>query len=218
MSGRLIYLMGPSGSGKDSLLNAARERLAERGCVIARRVITRSAEAVGEDAISVMPAEFDQQEATGAFALSWRANGLAYGIPRQIDDWLAAGQDVLVNGSRGHLAQARERYPELLAILLQVNEAALRQRLQARGRESVEQIEARLARSRELQADAACSPLPRVGDDCMDAGGRATQDAQAEGPGVRAEVDSQHLLNNSGPLEQTVTQLLQLLGESRICA
>lgn len=191
MSGRLIYLMGPSGSGKDSLLNAARARLAERNCVIARRVITRSAEAVGEDAIGVSPAEFDQQEAAGAFALSWRANGLAYGIPRQIDAWLAAGQDVLVNGSRGHLAQARQRYPELLAILLQVDEAALRQRLQARGRESAEQIEARLARSRELQ------PRPS---------------------GERGEAESQYLLNNSGPLEQSVTQLLQLLSDARACA
>ncbi|MHA6494598.1 phosphonate metabolism protein/1,5-bisphosphokinase (PRPP-forming) PhnN [Pseudomonas borbori] len=213
MGGRLIYLMGPSGSGKDSLLNAARARLAERGCLIARRVITRSAEAVGEDAIGVSTAEFDQQEAAGAFALSWRANGLAYGIPSQIDDWLAAGQDVLVNGSRGHLAQARQRYPELLAILLQVDEAALRQRLQARGRESAEQIEARLARSRELQP----LPLPS-GDDCRDAGGRATQDAQAERAGVRGEVDSQYLLNNSGPLDQTVTQLLQLLSDTRACA
>ncbi|MDO9618425.1 MAG: phosphonate metabolism protein/1,5-bisphosphokinase (PRPP-forming) PhnN [Pseudomonas sp.] len=202
MSGRLIYLMGPSGSGKDSLLNAARARLAERNCVIARRVITRSAEAVGEDAIGVSPAEFDQQEAAGAFALSWRANGLAYGIPRQIDDWLAAAQDVLVNGSRGYLPRARERYPELLAILLQVDEAALRQRLQARGRESAEQIEARLARSRELQPHAACSPLPLAG----------------EGPGERAEVEPQYLLNNSGPLEQTVTQLLQLLSDTRTCA
>ena len=194
MSGRLIYLMGPSGSGKDSLLNAARERLAERNCVIARRVITRSAEAVGEDAIGVSPAEFDQQEAAGAFALSWRANGLAYGIPRQIDDWLAAGQDVLVNGSRGYLPKARERYPELLAILLQVDEAALRQRLQARGRESAEQIEARLARSRELQ-------LP-----------------SAKVVGDRDKGESQWLLNNSGPLDQTVTQLLQLLSDARACA
>ena len=48
MAGRLIYLIGPSGSGKDSLLDAARPRLAERGCRIVRRVITRSAEAVGE--------------------------------------------------------------------------------------------------------------------------------------------------------------------------
>lgn len=194
MSGRLIYLMGPSGSGKDSLLNAARARLGERNCVIVRRVITRSAEAVGEDAIGVSPAEFDQQEAAGAFALSWRANGLAYGIPRQIDDWLAAGQDVLVNGSRGYLPQARERYPELLAILLQVDEAALRQRLQARGRESAEQIEARLARSRELQR-----PSATVAGD-------------------RYEGESQRLLNNSGPLDQTVTQLLQLLSDARACA
>ncbi len=209
MTGRLIYLMGPSGSGKDSLLNAARERLAARGFVIARRVITRSAEAVGEEAVGVSPAEFDQLEADGAFALSWRANGLAYGIPRQIDDWLAAGQDVLVNGSRGYLPEARARYPELQAILLQVDEAALRQRLQARGRESSEQIEARLARSRELQ------PLPRPsGDDCRDAGGRATQDAQAE----RAEVDPQYLLNNSGPLDQTLSQLLLLLSDARVCA
>lgn len=193
MSGRLIYLMGPSGSGKDSLLNAARERLAARGCVIARRVITRSAEAVGEEAVGVSPAEFDQLEADGAFALSWRANGLAYGIPRQIDDWLAAGQDVLVNGSRGYLPTARARYPELQAILLQVDEAALRQRLQARGRESAEQIEARLARSRELQ------PLPRPS-------------------GGRGEAESQWLLNNSGPLDQTVSQLLLLLSDARVCA
>lgn len=50
MAGRLIYLIGPSGSGKDSLLDAARPRLAKRGCRIVRRVITRSAEAVGEAA------------------------------------------------------------------------------------------------------------------------------------------------------------------------
>lgn len=206
MSGRLIYLMGPSGSGKDSLLNAARERLAERGCVIVRRVITRSAEAVGEDAIGVAPAEFDQQEAAGAFALSWRANGLAYGIPRQIDDWLAAGQDVLVNGSRGHLAQARQRYPELLAILLQVDEAALRQRLQARGRESAEQIEARLARSRDFVVGGALA---------------ATVAAEAErrpAPPTQGSTENLIVLNNSGPLDQTVTQLLQLLSDARACA
>lgn len=155
MSGRLIYLMGPSGSGKDSLLNAARERLAERGCVIARRVITRSAEALGEDAIGVSPAEFDAQEQTGEFALSWRANGLAYGIPRQIDGWLAAGQDVLVNGSRAYLPEARQRYPDLIGVLLTVEPAVLRERLLRRGRESLEQIEQRLARNAQFDVAAA---------------------------------------------------------------
>jgi len=147
MTGRLIYLIGPSGSGKDSLLDAARAPLAERGCRIVRRIITRSAEAVGEAALGVSQEEFLALEAQGGFALSWRANGLAYGIPRDIDDWLAAGHDVLVNGSRGHLPATRLRYPNLLVLLLTVDQAVLRQRLLARGRESVDEIEARLARN-----------------------------------------------------------------------
>lgn len=147
MTGRLIYLIGPSGSGKDSLLDAARARLAERGCRIVRRVITRSAQAMGEAAQGVSPADFAAMQAEGAFALSWHANGLSYGIPREIDDWLAAGEDVLVNGSRGHLAQTRERYPTVLVLLLTVDQAVLRQRLLARGRESLADIEERLARN-----------------------------------------------------------------------
>jgi ribose 1,5-bisphosphokinase len=147
MKGRLIYLIGPSGSGKDSVLDAARERLTERGVRIARRVITRSAEAVGESAEAVSHDEFDRLERSGAFAMSWRANDLAYGIPIQIDEWLAAGDDVLVNGSRGYLAQARRRYPEMLAVLLSVRPEVLRQRLLKRNRETPEQIEARLARN-----------------------------------------------------------------------
>lgn len=185
MQGRLIYLMGPSGSGKDSLLQAARVLLEAHNCRFARRVITRSAESVGEDAVGVTPAEFERLEGEGAFALSWRANGLAYGIPREIDDWLLAGQDVLINGSRGHLEAARQRYPHLLAVLLQVDEAVLRQRLLARGRETAEQIEQRLARSRELQQE--------------DSGETV-------------------ILDNSGPLQQTVTRLLSLLDGIRRCA
>jgi ribose 1,5-bisphosphokinase len=183
MAGRLIYLIGPSGSGKDSLLDAARERLAERGCRIVRRVITRSAEAVGEAALGVSAHQFAGMEAQGAFALSWHANGLSYGIPREIDDWLAAGQDVLVNGSRGHLHNTRERYPDMLAVLLNVNPAVLRERLLARGRESVAEIDQRLARN-----------------------ARFNEQLLAEDPNV-------HVLDNSGPLEHTVERLLACLDE-----
>ncbi|HWT67746.1 MAG TPA: phosphonate metabolism protein/1,5-bisphosphokinase (PRPP-forming) PhnN [Pseudomonas sp.] len=188
MSGRLIYLIGPSGSGKDSLLDAARARLAERGCRIVRRVITRSAEAVGEAALGVSLQQFDEMQAQGAFALSWRANGLAYGIPREIDDWLAAGEDVLVNGSRGHLTQTRERYPYVLVVLLTVDEAVLRQRLLSRGRESVVEIEQRLARN------------ARFGERLL-----------AEDPSVL-------VLDNSGPLERTVERLLACIDEPAQCA
>ncbi|MBV7479651.1 phosphonate metabolism protein/1,5-bisphosphokinase (PRPP-forming) PhnN [Pseudomonas sp. PDM31] len=189
MSGRLIYLIGPSGSGKDSLLDAARGRLAERGCRIVRRVITRSAEAVGEAALGVSPQQFAEMEAQGAFALSWHANGLSYGIPREIDDWLKAGQDVLVNGSRGHLHNARERYPHMLVVLLTVDQSVLRERLLARGRESVVEIDARLARNTRFNQSVLADDDPMV-----------------------------HVLDNSGALENTVERLLGCIDEPSICA
>ncbi|WP_044870565.1 phosphonate metabolism protein/1,5-bisphosphokinase (PRPP-forming) PhnN [Pseudomonas sp. LFM046] len=186
MKGRLIYLIGPSGSGKDSLLDAARETLAGQGCRVVRRVITRSAEARGESAESVTPEAFAQSEARGDFAMSWYANGLSYGIPKVIDDWLNAGDDVLVNGSRGYLPEARRRYPHLLAVLLTVEDGVLRQRLHARGRESAEEIEARLARN----------------------AGFADTLLAGENPDLC-------LLDNSGSLQQTCQRLLQLIEDHR---
>lgn len=149
--GRLIYLMGPSGSGKDSLIEASRLRLQASGIEVSTRVITRSAEAKGEEAISVSVEEFARLRASGALALDWQANGLAYGIPVQIDLWLAQCRHVLVNGSRAYLEQARGRYPDLLAIRLDVDPAVLRHRLLTRGREPIEQIEERMARGHRLQ-------------------------------------------------------------------
>jgi ribose 1,5-bisphosphokinase len=189
MAGRLIYLIGPSGSGKDSLLDAARTALAERGCRMVRRVITRSAEAVGEAAQGVSAQQFAEMDAQGAFALSWHANGLTYGIPREIDEWLAAGQDVLVNGSRGHLPATRLRYPDLLVLLLTVDQAVLRKRLLARGRESVTEIEARLARNARFSERVLADRDPAL-----------------------------HVIDNSGSLERTVQCLLACVDGQPVCA
>lgn len=188
MAGRLIYLIGPSGSGKDSLLDAAREPVAARGCRIVRRVITRSAEARGEAAQAVSVEQFRQMQEQGAFALNWFANGLHYGIPVEIDQWLAEGHDVLINGSRGHLAQALARYPDLLTVLLSVDQDVLRRRLLARNRETSGEIEARLARN-----------------------------AQFAGELIK-DNPSILVLDNSGALEQTVSRLLQHIDREHACA
>ncbi|MFS0826347.1 phosphonate metabolism protein/1,5-bisphosphokinase (PRPP-forming) PhnN [Pseudomonas phoenicis] len=145
--GRLILLVGPSGAGKDSLLQAARPALEAQGVRIVRRTITRSPESIGEEALGVSAQTFQHMRAQGEFALHWQANGLCYGIPREVDDWLAAGNSVLVNGSRGHLQQARALYPDLLAICLDVAPGVLRERLLGRGRERPEEVEQRLARN-----------------------------------------------------------------------
>ncbi|MEE1926318.1 phosphonate metabolism protein/1,5-bisphosphokinase (PRPP-forming) PhnN [Pseudomonas sp. 148P] len=155
--GRLIYLMGPSGSGKDSVIDQVRPALRNLGVAVARRVITRSAESVGEDAHGVSVEQFALLRAQGAFALDWPANGLHYGIPLEIDAWLAQGKWVLINGSRGHLEVTRARYPDLVPILLDVAPEVLRARLMRRGRENAEEIEQRLARNQQVSA--------RIGED-----------------------------------------------------
>jgi ribose 1,5-bisphosphokinase len=114
---------------------------------------------------------------------------LSSGIAREIDDWLADGQDVLVNGSRGHLQQARERYPTLLVLLLTVEPGVLCQRLLARGRESVAEIDARLARNARFSSRLLVNNDPAL-----------------------------HLLDNSGVLEHTVERLLACIDGQSVCA
>jgi ribose 1,5-bisphosphokinase len=145
--GKLIWLMGPSGSGKDSLLMALRQQ-EHPGLLVAHRYITRAANAGSENHIALSEQEFFTRAGQNLLALSWHANGLYYGVGVEIDLWLHAGFDVLVNGSRAHLAQARARYAQaLLPVCLHVSPEILRHRLESRGRESAREIDLRLERA-----------------------------------------------------------------------
>ena len=147
MTGKLIWLMGASGSGKDSLLTELRQR-EQTQLLVAHRYITRAASAGSENHIALSEQEFFTRAGQNLLALSWHANGYYYGIGIETDLWLHAGFDVLVNGSRAHLSQARARYgAALLPVCLQVSPDVLRSRLQSRGRESAREIDQRLARA-----------------------------------------------------------------------
>lgn len=146
MSGRLIYVMGPSGAGKDTVLRAARQA-APPGLWFAHRYITRPADDASENHVALSPAEFAARRAAGGFSLHWESHGWCYGIGVEIDAWMAAGNDVVVNGSRAAFDAAHERYPALLPVLLTASPDVLRARLAARGRETGEAVEARLRRS-----------------------------------------------------------------------
>lgn len=148
--GRLIAVVGPSGVGKDSLLALAREAFSGRpDLLFVRRTITRPATGDAEAHVPMSDEEFARAEAEGAFAFSWRAHGLGYGLPASLDRHLSAGLPAVVNGSRKVLAAMALRFPSLAVVSITARPEVLAQRLAARGRESVGEIRDRIGRAGE---------------------------------------------------------------------
>jgi ribose 1,5-bisphosphokinase len=150
--GTIVFVAGPSGAGKDSLIRCAARRLAQdQRFVFPRRVITRTPERT-EDHDETSSDQFRRAVAEGRFALYWQAHALSYGIPIGIETDLATGRTVTVNVSRNVLAHAIERYRRHLVALIDAPPAVLAQRLAERGRERGSDIDKRVERK--------TSPLP----------------------------------------------------------
>lgn len=147
-TGRLVYCMGPSGAGKDSLLDWLRAHLPQP-CPVhwAQRTISRDAMPGGEAHESVSPETFVALRHEQAFALHWQANGLGYGVRHAQLAPLARGHWVLLNGSRAYLPEALARFPDLVAVHITASPQVLRERLLLRGRETREAVEARVQRA-----------------------------------------------------------------------
>ncbi len=145
--GTLLLVVGPSGVGKDTLIAGARATLENDGrFAFPQRFITRPSDAGGEDHIAIAPEEFDRVAAEDGFSLHWCAHGMRYGLPNEVPDLLANGVNVVANISREVVDLARLLYPPVRVISVTASRQALAARLQQRGRETPEEIEARLNR------------------------------------------------------------------------
>lgn len=151
-SAQLFYIIGPSGSGKDSIISQIRSEWPMH-IMVAHRYITRRADAGNENHVALSSDEFYKRKERQLFSLNWYANGHHYGIGCEVDVWLRKGVDVIVNGSRAHLPQAQQRYGDsLVPIVITVDHQVLKERLIARGRETLEEINQRLTRSLSLKS------------------------------------------------------------------
>lgn len=145
--GSLILVVGPSGAGKDTLIQAARTQLQDDPrFAFPNRVITRAGD-VHEPHIEVSDIEFDRLQAEGAFLLAWGAHGHRYGVPGDVRVALEDGRTVVVNVSRTVIAEACALCPIVRVVNVTAGPKILRRRLMARGREGGSAVATRVARA-----------------------------------------------------------------------
>lgn len=149
-AGRLFFIVGPSGAGKDTLLRWVERHLPDdANLVFSRRTITRPAHSSESHEATDMET-FWRCASTGHFSMVWQANDLCYGIPRGIEADLRAGRDVIVNGSREYVPQLRQLFPQAYVIWIEADAAQLRQRIESRQREAGAALLKRLDRAVEF--------------------------------------------------------------------
>lgn len=142
--GVFVAVVGPSGAGKDTVIAGARSLLGARA-EVATRWITRPVDAT-EQHVAVTGEDFERAELRGELVISWRAHGLRYGLPGDVDELIRRGRIVIANVSRTALERIEARYARVRIVRIDADPRIRRARLEARARESAADVAARAAR------------------------------------------------------------------------
>ncbi|MGD8968007.1 MAG: guanylate kinase [Anaerolineae bacterium] len=147
----LIVISGPSGVGKDSLV----QRMKQRGCpfhfvVTATDRPPRHDEVHGEDYFFVSTHEFEQMIAQDELLEHAVVYGQYKGVPKQqIREAMASGTDVVMRVDVQGAATIQRIAPQAVLIFLTASSGEeLEQRLRARGGDSLDQVERRIVTAR----------------------------------------------------------------------
>jgi len=152
MSGDLFVIVAPSGAGKTSLVNRLLETQAGIRLSVSHTTrAPRPGEVEGRDYQFVDRATFERMIAAGDFLEHADVYGNYYGTSRRwIEQELAGEHDVLLEIDWQGARQVRKLFPGMVGIfILPPSLAELRRRLTARGKDSPEAIERRMASARE---------------------------------------------------------------------
>ncbi|MGI5837280.1 MAG: guanylate kinase [Chloroflexota bacterium] len=146
--GLLFVLSGPSGVGKDAVMDKLREqRFPLRFAVTATTRRQRRGEVHGVDYCFVSDAEFDRMIAQDEL-LEWAlVHGNRYGVPREpVRRAIQAGEDVLMRVDVQGAATIRAKVPGVVLIFLAPpSMSSLIGRLSKRGTETSEELAIRIA-------------------------------------------------------------------------
>jgi guanylate kinase len=145
--GRLFVIAAPSGAGKTSLVRELMQREPTlRFSISYTTRPQRQKEVHGRDYFFVSRAEFDRMVAAGEFLEHATVFDNSYGTSRrQVEQSLAAGQDLILEIDWQGAQQVRAALPECTTIfILPPSRAELERRLRGRATDSEDVIERRL--------------------------------------------------------------------------
>jgi guanylate kinase len=145
--GRLFVIAAPSGAGKTSLVRALMERVPSlRFSISYTTREQRPTEVHGHDYFFVRPNEFQAMVERREFLEHARVFDNHYGTSkRQVDEFLAAGQDLILEIDWQGAQQIRRAMPECISIfILPPSRAELEKRLRGRGTDAEDVIQRRL--------------------------------------------------------------------------
>ncbi len=141
-------MSGPSGAGKDTLVDGLRKRHDRLlYSVSATTRAPRTGERDGVDYFFLTREEFENRLAAGGFLEHRRYNDNLYGTPRSfIDEALLAGYDVIMKPEVNGAVAIKQRFPDAVLIFIVPDRFSLLQsRLEARRTETNDVIARRLA-------------------------------------------------------------------------
>ncbi len=185
MTGKWIFICGPSGAGKDSVMAWAEQAVSAcANIVFSRRIVTRPVHP-GSDHDPVTEAEFDRLQSSGKLSWHWQAHGFHYGISSNYAAAVNAGRVVVLNGSRAHVSGIK-RAANLHVVEITATAAQLAVRLSQRGREDAGAVAHRLARNAGI--DAVHADMRILNEGALAAAGKQLADylLKAASPGYAA--------------------------------
>ena len=148
MRGKLIVVSGPSGAGKDTLIQAALEAIPELTLIASATTREpRKGEVDGKDHVFLSREEFERWTEEDRL-LEWAEySGNLYGTPKQsVQELLDSGRSVILRIELQGARQVKQRRPDAEMVFVRAPSLEeTRRRLESRATETSESLESRMA-------------------------------------------------------------------------
>ncbi len=147
--GTLYMIVGPSGSGKQALIDAVLAARPDMG----RAPLIVSAQHSNNTCVvgSVSPDRFLHYMRRDMFALQWDCDGFRYGMTHDAAKQLRDGESLILSCDSSIIDKARELYPNIKVIYITARMDVLRRRLASMEYGSDTEIDMHLAQSARLR-------------------------------------------------------------------